>query len=232
MGNIISYWFDTWWYPTAAMEAEEAGEGITYRFRSLKDAATANAPYTQDISFTETVDEMYWLWTNNGLYSANSLYVMMITGGKEHWPYAYIWRLKIPPTVRIFAYLWLKGKLLTHDRMHEKGITSELSCATCAKCTFETAMHLFFQCSYASAFWSRVNMVIGHRIMIEGNSVQLTFDRSWRNYRGRLQRQTWNTYFIAACWFLWKERNSMIFNRKLRDPKWVADRAVERGDYG
>lgn len=130
-----------------------------------------------------------------------------------------IWRLKIPPTVRIFTYLWLEGRLLTHDVMERRELLRDLKCATCANCALETALHLFVKCS--TAIWSRVSLLLGHRIMYEGDNIQLTFNRSSKNCRERMSKQTWGIFFMASCWFLWKERNSSVFEGKLRDPRWV-----------
>lgn len=71
-------------------------------------------------------DRILWLWTNDSEYSTNSFYNLVVTAGKTKWEYRFIWQLKIPHTVRVFAFLLLQGRLLTHDVMHYRGIQCDL----------------------------------------------------------------------------------------------------------
>lgn len=71
-------------------------------------------------------DRILWLRTNDSEYSANSFYNLVVTAGKTKWEYRFIWQLKIPHTVRVFAFLLLQGRLLTYDVMNYRGIQCDL----------------------------------------------------------------------------------------------------------
>lgn len=131
-------------------------------------------------------------------------------------------------TVRIFAFLLLKGKILTHNVMQRRDLNCELGCTFCNDCTLETSMHLFFQCSYAVTYWNEIARLTGGHLMKPSDTVQNTYEFSARS-RGTMRKKTWAVLFWAACWLLWKERNNRIFERKEKPPVLVAQRAVQEG---
>lgn len=166
-----------------------------------------------------------WLWTKDKEYSANSFYKIVISAGKTKWPYRFIWQLKIPPTVRVFAFLLLQGRLLTHDVMLHRGIHCESRCAVCQNCSMETSLHLFFRCSFSRRVWTRLNCLLGISIIHFGDSVQAIVDNSWSWCKNRCSRNKWGSYFFSICWYLWRGRNQKIFEDCVVDPDWMAHRA-------
>lgn len=164
---------------------------------------------------------------SSGEYTAKSFYDLVASGGKVRCEFSFTWTLKIPPTVRIFAFLWLKGKLLTHDVMERRGFICNRDCVLCQSHSLETALHLFFQCSYARTLWSTIAVLLGYRMVWVRDTVANTFCHSLKRCNGRTLKQKWSTYFLSACWTIWKERNSSIFEGKLRDPSVAAEKSVE-----
>ncbi|XP_078173298.1 uncharacterized protein LOC144567120 [Carex rostrata] len=195
---------------------------------SLKDAVTLSLS-PQGVEFSEGEDQLYWIWSTSACYSAKFLYDVMMSGGKTICEFRQTWNFKIPPTVRIFAYLLFRGKILTHDVMERRGFNCDMGSITCDDCSMETAMHLFFQCWFATALWNKMTTLLGHRIMWPGHTLRLTYLTSWRRRMTNIPREEWCVYFIAACWFLWKERNLKLFEGKIRDPGWVAERYRKEG---
>lgn len=65
------------------------------------------------------------------------------------WSFGVVWKLKIPQTVRISAIFCLEIRLLTHENMDRRGFICDLRCLLCPDCALETALHMFFNCSYA-----------------------------------------------------------------------------------
>ena len=72
----------------------------------------------------------------------------------------YIWHDSIPPKYSFIAWLALRGRLSTRDR-----ITWEDIDATCSLCTRddESADHLFFRCRETWGVWDKVRDWIGMR---------------------------------------------------------------------
>lgn len=172
-GEAISYWFDSWTFPIMASSQQQR---LSNRNISLKGALALSLS-TQAVQLSGREDQIYWLWSSTSCYSAKSLYDTLLAGGKTICPFGHTWNLKVPPTVKVFLYLLIKGKILTHDVMQQRGFNCEMSCTACRNCTLETSIHLFFECSFATSVWHQIANVLGHRIMWHDQSVQLTFTR-------------------------------------------------------
>lgn len=84
------------------------------------------------------------------IYSANSVFKMMISAGRIRWRFLNIRKLRIPPTVRLFLFLLIKGKVLTRDVMRRRNFHCGLECEMCNLNQPETAIHLFFSMRVSS----------------------------------------------------------------------------------
>lgn len=114
-------------------------------------------------------DELRWRWTPQGVYTAKSAYSILMTGGRVKWEFWKIWNYSIPPSVKIFIFLLLKGKLLTKDVMHRRNFNCTLDCVMWRDCQLETALHLLFNCSYSRAIWDKLANYAGTSIVVSGN---------------------------------------------------------------
>lgn len=100
-------------------------------------------------TLTQQQDVLLWRWESSAVYSAKSVYRILTSGGRIKWQFLTIWAIKIPFTVRVFAYLLIEGKLPTHDVMERRFIQCMMDCVLCTACQSETALHLFFMCTYS-----------------------------------------------------------------------------------
>ena len=143
-----------------------------------------------------------------------------MAGGKVRWRFAYVWayvwQCYAPLKVRLFAILSLKDRILTHEVMANRGIHCNLQCVLCADCQLETANNLFFTCQYAKTVWDMIQRELGSTIMVEGETVQETWDKSWQfvKYCGRFSKKGWASGFMCAVWQIWRQRNEMVFRQK------------------
>lgn len=223
-GAAISYWFDNWIKPIMAQRIAPLPAN---RMWSLQQAIQNDLPHF-DISRGAAEDKLWWKWTANKVYSAGSFYNTYLSGGRVKWAFHYTWQLQIPPSVKIFAYLCIKGKLLTHDVMSMRGIECDLQCVLCPTCPVETMLHLLFDCQYARKFWFRFRLHLGFPIMTRRASIPDTVTVSYQRCRSRLTRKLWGIYFFSGCWVIWKERNNKIFQGKCRDPNGAAENAFKQ----
>lgn len=111
---------------------------------SLRDAVLAieliALEYAEDVSqvgFTQKKDSISWKWETNGFYTAKSVYDAIKGGGMIRDNYTYVWRSKVLPTVRVFGFLLLKNRLLTHDNMQHRNMNVSLPCMLCGNCPIE-----------------------------------------------------------------------------------------------
>lgn len=133
----------------------------------------------------------------------------MISAGKIAWRYMAIWKCKAPENAKVFAYLLLKDKNLTHEVMIRRGFTVEPQCHTCTGDYLETLLHLFFRCQYAQEVWSFVSNRLGHVLMVDKNSITEIWEASVREASSNgLNEMEWTTRFICVCWHIWKQRNA------------------------
>lgn len=186
-GYTISYWFHDWGQGILA----NMGLQIQFRRISLGAAAESRSLPTQGVTLSEEDDVLRWRWTETGIYTANSAYTIMISAGKIGWRHVNIWKFAIPPTVKLFLFLLIKGKVLTRDVMTRRKFRCEEECAMCDLQLVETALHLFVQCTYAQAIWRRLGISINNRCQ--------TIEEAWTEVSMREP-------ILSSCaiWAIWK----------------------------
>lgn len=77
----------------------------------------------------------------------------------------FIWKLKVPPTVRLFVCLLCHGKLLTQGQLLKRKINFAPGCSLCQQMVLETATHLFCHCHFTHTMWEHTANVFGLRSM-------------------------------------------------------------------
>lgn len=196
-GAIISYWFDNWGQGVLANQDFQ----IQFRKCSLRLAAGVLSLPVHDITLNQEVDSLAWRWSATGKYSAGSIYKIMSGAGKIKWRFQRIWKFKIPPTVKLFLFFLLRGKVLTREVMRRRNFQCEEICEMCSCNQIESAMHLFFQCQYAKELWRRLGM--------PSNGIDQSVEDAWLGV-------STTDPILSACaiWEIWKSRNAAIFEEK------------------
>lgn len=213
-GTTISFWQDSWQGAPLAPENQPCFPNISLaEALPLIHLIAPDLQLTDPISLMNQKDQLSWRWIASGTYSASSFYKAVMWEGKIRWNFMIAWQCKAPTTVRIFSNLMLMEKVLTYDAMTNRGIQCDARCVVCSTGETETALHLFFQFLYAQVMWRLVARSLGREIMYQGHSVQHIWEQSWRMVRdsGAFNGKTWATWFACTCWWLWKERNGIVF---------------------
>lgn len=110
-----------------------------------------------------------------------------------------VWTCYEPVKVKIFAFLVLRRRILTHDLMLERGMMcDELRCLLCSCSMLETTLHLMFYCEYSTRVWEQVQIRIGQTLLIRSNSVTQTWFLSSTTYAGGAKGKR----FIAVLWHM------------------------------
>ena len=104
-----------------------------------------------------------------------------------------------------------------------------MACVMCDTSNLETSYHLFFTCQYANRVWATLTLNTRIQIMIRGDSLEQTWARSEQKTipLPRGAREKWASYFMAAVWHVWRQRNDKIFRGRAMPPEALALKIME-----
>jgi hypothetical protein len=156
------------------------------------------------ISFTDSEDQLIWQFESSGIYSSQSMYALVNFRGVKQIFLPAVWKLKIPPRIQVFLWLFSQNKVMTRDNLRKRGMPKPLECSLCKE--IETVRHLFFECLISELLWDMVFVVLGIRV-----TDFLSIASRWLCNTRHLQ---FNFVSSAIIWSIWNNRNSIVFNRK------------------
>ncbi|XP_078158180.1 uncharacterized protein LOC144553861 [Carex rostrata] len=165
--------------------------------------------YNSSISWGQPDIGANWRWTTSGIFSCASAYRMMHDTGERSIYYNVLWKLKIPPKVRIFLWLMMDNKILTQEVLTIRGCQVQSGCKLCNSSDLETRDHIFWECPYATSIWRGLTAQQNIRRAAGTNPIDI-----WWNQRRTMekeQRLRWDVTWAAGTWALRKERNRRTF---------------------
>lgn len=188
-----------------------------------------NAQPNTGIFFTNQEDRLLWNLDEKGVYTANSIYRVIAGAGLVKWRYSIIWKCKVPPTVRLFIFLAIKGKLLTRDVLRRRGMNLEAHCSVCQNCPTESIAHVLYLCPYAVSVWFHVAAMLGYPLMKPAGIVEGIWNASWEMAKqgGYQPTKEWVVRFSCVSWHIWKQWNNVVFNNREIEALILAKRCVE-----
>jgi hypothetical protein len=108
------------------------------------------------IQLVQGKDLFRWELTKNGKFTVRSMYEALIQPIQPVYNNNKIWKLSIPLKTKVFAWYLRRGVILTKDNLAKR---NWLGCRRCVFCQEdETIKHLFFQCRFAKAIWSIIQI--------------------------------------------------------------------------
>ncbi len=169
------------------------------------------------INFEPSPDNIVWRWDKDGRFSVRSAYNFIVFDGVDDNTVRHLWRIKIPPKVKLFLWLATRNRIMTADNLTRRGWVGPSMCCLCGSAS-ETLEHLFFTCSFASEVWSwnlwgeqrLLNALLG-----SGGGLAIRWLRARATVMGR-RKQLLDLCVGATCWEIWIERNQRIFGDKSR----------------
>jgi hypothetical protein len=101
------------------------GENLKCTFRRCVDVRLMNMWYevvniASTLELSQDEDELIWQFHSSGVYSSQSLYVVINFRGVSLVFVPAVWSLKVPPRVHFFLWLLSKNKLLTRDNLEKR----------------------------------------------------------------------------------------------------------------
>ncbi|WVZ66620.1 hypothetical protein U9M48_015811 [Paspalum notatum var. saurae] len=170
-----------------------------------------------------------WRWTPDGSYSSASAYRACFLGSSFFLGAKFIWKTKVPPKVKFFAWLVAQDRCWTASRRRRHGLQDHDSCALCDQ-ESETIDHLMLQCSFSRQVWFLALSVFSWQTLIPAASDTSMF--WWSSARNRVRKEYrpgFDGLVLLIFWMIWKERNARVFNRGAVSPFLVWSKLQEDG---
>ncbi|KAJ4790726.1 RNA-directed DNA polymerase (reverse transcriptase)-related family protein [Rhynchospora pubera] len=140
-------------------------------------------------------------------YSSASTYCILADPGLRTPYHSILWKLKVPPKVRIFLWLVLLDRILTQQNLMLRNWPSISECKCCSTDCLETSVHLFITCDFAKQIWTLVRS----RFNLPPLSAPPDLLTFWTSNR-TVNSGNWDVIWAASIWAIWKERNRRVFS--------------------
>ncbi len=183
---------------------------------SLPPAVIAELGELQTISssivLSATPDTVTWRWSLHGNFIVRSAYRFLTFDGVADCSIPHLWRIKIPPNLKVFLWLAARNRLLTADHLARRGWIGPSMCAMCRGAS-ESLEHLLFRCPFAVQVWGWMlqseELILGTLLSRDGG-LACHWVRTRRTLQGQ-RKSLLDLGFAAICWEIWLERNRRIF---------------------
>ncbi|KAJ4771126.1 RNA-directed DNA polymerase (reverse transcriptase)-related family protein [Rhynchospora pubera] len=170
-----------------------------------------------ELNLSAGADKLLWRWRSDGkTFSTASVYKKMVEAGKCQFVYKNLWKLKAPPTVRMFLVLLAHDRILTQVQLQKRNITVNPKCVMCGSLILESTEHLFADCVFAQSLWTR----LGCGLLPVSTLLQNICSQ---NCPSRVT-------IASALWGIWLERNNRTFRDEHRSMdsvlQWIVQQAT------
>ena len=141
--------------------------------------------------------------THGLAFSAKHAYSSIVADDSFDPHHDFVWASKVPIKVKIFAWLLLRDWLNTKANMFHKNVAQSAACPRCQD-TYEDALHLISNCSYASQVWSSLGL----------SSPTSLDDLQQHPTIPGLNPNIWPSVALTVSWKLWDSRNALVFRNE------------------
>lgn len=156
----------------------------------------------QSLQLQPTPDIWSYVW-GSSTFSSNKAYKFLIGHRQIHPVYRWLWKLACQNKRKIFFWLILKDRLSTRALLRRRNMQlPDYSCVLCHHNVEEDLAHLLFHCSFASACWSTLSVIIPSTpdpcAVVDSLKLQLGLP-------------FFLEIIVTMCWSIWMMRNDAIF---------------------
>lgn len=123
----------------------------------------------------------------------------------------HVWYTQCVPKHAFILWLAIKNRLMTQDRILKWNLLLVEKCTFC-KLECDSRDHLFFECTFTTAIWDKLKVLVE----LDGcNSCwsDILQDVISRKPNGTIISILQRLVIAAAVYCIWKERNARIFNK-------------------
>ncbi|XP_057249344.1 uncharacterized protein LOC130590806 [Beta vulgaris subsp. vulgaris] len=159
-------------------------------------------------------------WLNvDAQYTIKSGYQWLHPEGEKNRWHHWVWNSFNIPKHSMIAWMAMKGKLKTRDKLMSIGISRVDTCALCELDT-ETSQHLFFRCPFSKRVSHGTLQWLEKRSAV--NECLYTQWKKWGRYsNSRRKQKIGYAVLTATVYEVWRARNNAIWNLKVPCPKAV-----------
>ena len=172
-------------------------------------------------------DMIAWADERNGWYSVRSCYRRLkadqdqkeslaenAVGSSDNslW-WTTLWRLKVPPKVRIFWWRALNNFLPTKRELRRRHIEREDHCEVCGE-PGESLYHVALTCTVARQFWRSAQEITGYKVPV-------LHPETWTRdvLSGELCTASEAALIVCGAWSLWSGRNARKHGKTRWNPR-------------
>lgn len=121
-----------------------------------------------------------------------------------------VWENRAPLRCRFFAWLALKNRCWTSDRLARRGFPLQAVCPLCDQGD-ETIDHILVSCVFARCVWQEVLTAWGNPELTP-TSTDLLLAWCTNHSTTPRRRKDFHTIKLLVLWTIWKHRNDIVFN--------------------
>ncbi|KAJ4795554.1 RNA-directed DNA polymerase (reverse transcriptase)-related family protein [Rhynchospora pubera] len=227
-GTDTSFWYDNWGggEPLLFLTKSEARpprpriclkEGLARNMEILPLPHTlsshgiiSNAP----LAFHPVASDLtHWVWSTDRIFSVASTYKALSSAGKLKSPFKWIWKLHVPPSLKLFLFLLSCDRVLTRHQLLRRGLYTQSGCEFCSSTNLEDSLHLFFTCPFSASVRRRLQVLFQTPCLLSAVSTrQALLSLFLTNSLSRLQ----STVLAFSLYAVWMERNNRVFRDSRR----------------
>jgi hypothetical protein len=127
---------------------------------------------------------------------------MIVSGWRKN-----LWKWDLQQKVKLFLWLAANNKILTWQNLQWRGWEGPSRCHLC-KNDSENTDHLFIHCPFTKSVWNKINSIKNYKQEWGGSNLDDSLSKWTKN------RSASTSLAPLICWFVWLERNAMIFEEK------------------
>ncbi|KAJ4819339.1 RNA-directed DNA polymerase (reverse transcriptase)-related family protein [Rhynchospora pubera] len=159
-----------------------------------------------------TLDNAIWKLNSSQSFSTKSYYLFIKTLPKHNSNLKTIWKLKIPPRMKIFLWRLLQNGIATIDNLRKRGWVIPNFCYLC-KSHGESVQHLFNDCSFTTE--AKLALLSTHcpldRIAATRNTITF-LSEPVTTYQTKAKEM-----LGIFCFIIWRERCKRLFTEEHHD---------------
>lgn len=171
-------------------------------------------------------DVMFWPWEKNQQFSVRFAYHLIqkkkaefvLGPSDDHNYWKWIWRLNIPPKIKLFVWRLCHNRLATKTGLLARGIKTDPICFLCGE-KEKSIPHLFTSCQWTRRVWFLSPLG-------KGPHLQPTESMGDWLRKSAKKESSWVMELLSVTlWSIWVSRNNLIFAGGQTDPMSTCRRA-------